>query len=295
MYKTRVYSAVLIFLTALSFLAFSSPIYAQTVNSSTTINVNIQAVSEITLFPSALLWSNVQPGHTGGTKLLDIVNTGSLNVTDLYSFISTTADESVRPYGTGNSSLYSAGSVIVMKNNSYSKYFFTGRLEWNETKSISNMILSGVNSPASYGFYRNTSYEYNWLVGNGTNGLCNNTGTQFALSDYVDNGTASTRTPTTSQISLDGSDAYYSYFSVGRSTSPLYESCVATSSDCSKIYIYRYDKRSVPNFGSCGNSYYIQVPDLATGSDHTLTLDAYVPLGIPNGDLNTTTFTVVAT
>jgi hypothetical protein len=292
MHKTTFYSAIIVLL---ALLAIPVTVSADT-NSSTTIYVNVQSVSEITLSPSALSWNNAQPGHAAISKLLDIVNTGSLNVTNLYSFISTLSDESRRPYGTGNPTNYSAGGVIVMENNSYEKYFFAGRIEWNETKDISNMKKDNVNNASSWGFFRNTSYEYNWLVGqNSTNGRCNETGAEFAFSDLPDNGTEVTRTPTTTNINPDGADENYGYFSVvaPRTSSPLYESCIAVSSDCTKIYIYRYDERN--GFKTCGNARYIQVLDLAPGIVHTLNLTAYVPLGIPNGNLNTTTFTVVAT
>jgi hypothetical protein len=264
-------------------------------DSSTTVYVSIQSVSQITLAPSVLSFL-AQPGHHAGTKLLDIVNTGSNNVTNIYSYLSTLSDEPFRPYGTANATNYSAGDMIVLKNNSYDKYFFAGRIEWNETSKPINMIIGSVNSPVAWGFYRNTSYEYNWLVGNGTGYgaqiYCNNTGSQFAISDLVDNATAATRTPL-SPFSMDGGDENFGYFSVTRASAPLYESCVAVSYDCTKIYIYRYDERT--GFLTCTNARYIQALNLTAGSAHTLTLDAYVPWGIPNGDLNTTTFTAVAT
>ena len=158
------------------------------------------------------------------------------------------------------------------------------------------MVKTNVNTPAAWGFFRNTSYEYNWLLGkNSTNGRCNETATEFALSDIADNGTSDTRTPTTTNINWDGSDTNYGYFSVvsPRTGSPLYESCIAVSYDCSKIYIYEYDKRA--GFTTCTNSRYLQKSNLPPYDVRTLTLNVYVPLGIPNGNLNMATFTVVAT
>jgi hypothetical protein len=71
--------------------------------------------------------------------------------------------------------------VIVFRNETYSSYYFAGRIEWNETEDISYMIKTGVTTPKAWGFFRNTSFEYNWLLGNGTGGLCNNSGAQFAI------------------------------------------------------------------------------------------------------------------
>jgi len=277
-------------------LAFLPGVQAEDVNDTATINVTIQAVAEITVSPDILSWIDIQPGHTGGTKLLDIINTGSLNVTNIYAYVDTLEDETERPYGSANATKYAAGGVIVFKNETYNKFFFAGRIEWNWTEAISNLNMTpsatGVNSPKAWGFFKNTSFEYVWLLGNGTGGFCNNTGAQFAISDYEDNGTAETRTPTTTSINLDSGDANFGYFSINRASSPLYESCVAAYYDCSKIYIYRYDKRS--GFGSCSNSRYVQAPDLPPGDVHTLTLDVYIPYGIPNGNLNTATLTVYA-
>jgi hypothetical protein len=262
------------------------------VNDTADVYVSVEKVAEVTVFPSILSWS-VIPGGVGGTKLLDIKNTGSVNLTNIYAYVDTLTDETTRPYGSPNATDYAAGGLIVFKNETYNKFFFAGRIEWNWTEDISNMQKTGVNSPVAWGFFKNTTYEYNWLVGNGTGGFCNNTGAQFALEDDEDNGTAATRTPTTDGISYNGGDANFGYFSINRQTAPLYESCVAVSYDCQKIYIYRYDKRN--GFSICQNSRYIQAHDLVPYETHTLTLDIYTPLGIPFGNLNTATITVVAT
>ncbi|MEM5855482.1 MAG: hypothetical protein QW472_04170, partial [Candidatus Aenigmatarchaeota archaeon] len=246
----------------------------------------------ITVSPNFLSWDDVQPGHAGGTKLLDIINTGSVNVSQIYAYVDTLEDETERPYGSANATKYAAGGVIVFKNETYNKFFFAGRIEWNWTEDISNMNKSNVNSPVAWGFFKNTSFEYVWLLGNGTNGFCNNTGAQFAIEDDVDNGTVETRTPETTNINFDGGNANFGYFSINRASSPLYESCVAAYYNCTKIYIYKYDKRS--GFTSCANSRFIQETNLPPGQYHTLTLNVYIPYGIPNGILNLATLTVYA-
>jgi hypothetical protein len=300
MFKNTYFAASLVILLMISLIflsTFQTKVLAAD-DDSATINVSIQAVSEITVFPNALAWNNVQPGKAGGTKLLDIRNTGSLNVTNVYAYVDTMVDETIRPYGTANATNYAVGGVIVFTNETYNKFFFAGRQEWNWTEDISNMNKGNVNSPAAWGFFRNTSFEYNWLVGNGTNGTCsNNSATQFAISDYADNGTNVTREPTTGSIDCNVYDENYTYCSVNRGSAPIYESCVAIYKDCSRIYIYRYDKRDDQwgNFTSCANANYVQVPNLPPGDVHTLTLDVYIPYGTPNGNLNTSTFTVYAT
>lgn len=259
---------------------------------SATVFVNVTAASEIAVSPTTLNWTNLQPGSSGTTQLLDITNVGSVNVSNIYAYVDTLTDETSRPYGNPDASAYAAGGVIVLKNETYDKFFFAGRIEWNWTEDISNLDTSAVTNPVAWGFFKNTSYEYVWLVGSGSNGFCNESDTQFAIEDDVDQGTTETRSPTTTSITLDYNDTEYSYFSINRATAPLYESCVAVYKDCTKIYIYRYDKRS--GFSNCANSVYIQSSDLVPQETHTLTLNAYIPKGIPSGDLATATFTVVA-
>jgi len=258
-------------------------------DSSSTINVTIQSLSEITVTPATLNWTG-NLGQQGVLQTLTIRNTGSQNVSNIYSFMSTLSDEPRRPYGTGNAINYSSGGVIALRNSSNAAYYFAGRIEWNWTSDPGNKNLASFISPVSYGFFKNTSYEYFWALGNGTNGLCNTTGAQFGISTYIDNGTVSTRTP--SAVGFSTSDLDYGYWAPA--SGPLAGSCIAAAPDCSYIYVYTYDKRASPNFGACPNSEFLQVPPLVSGDSHVLTLSAFIPNGIPSGYLNSSTFTVVA-
>jgi hypothetical protein len=272
---------------SLVLLALSSAAFA--VSDTVTVDVNVASVAQISVIPDVLSWSNINPGSAGTIQFLNIKNTGSVNLTNIYAYVDTLEDEATRPYGFDDPLKYAAGGVIVFKNETYDKFFFAGRLEWNWTEDVGNDDLSAITSPVAWGFFKNTSYEYYWALGNGTGGYCNNTGAEFAISDYPDNGTVTTRTPSDTDITFQqGVD--WGYFSINRASSPLYGSCVAAYYDCSKIYIYKYDKRS--GFGSCANSAYIQAPNLVPGETHTLTVNVYIPLGIPAGNLNTAIFTV---
>jgi hypothetical protein len=272
---------------SLVLLVLSSAAFAA--SDTVTVDVSVASVAQISVIPDILSWSNINPGSAGAVQSLNIKNTGSVNLTNIYAYVDTLEDEATRPYGFDDPLKYAAGGVIVFKNETYDKFFFAGRLEWNWTEDVGNDDLSAITSPVAWGFFKNTSYEYYWALGNGTGGYCNNTGAEFAISDYPDNGTVTTRTPSDASITFQqGVD--WGYFSINRATSPLYGSCVAAYYDCSKIYIYKYDKRS--GFGSCANSEYIQAPNLVPGETHTLTLNVYIPLGIPAGNLNTAIFTV---
>jgi hypothetical protein len=267
-----------------------------------TVNVSIAEVSEITVNPTQVSWLLVSLGAVGGEILVDVINTGSVNVTNMYAFNYVETDEPVRPYGSTDPSSYAATGVVVINNetNFHVNYSWVGRYEWNHTEAVANIVRSAVTAPASEGFYRNNSLEYVWLVGNGTNltedgpGLCNTTGTQFAIEDDIDVGTAATRTPTTSNIVYEGNAGDWGVLLVNRTTSPLYGQCVAINHSCEKIKIYKYDKRTDPNFNVCSGSAFLRSFALTPNEIETIALNAYIPRGLPVGNLTTGLITIVA-
>jgi hypothetical protein len=224
----------------------------------------------------------------------DVKNTGSVNITNIYIYASTLTDENERPYGSDNPRKYAATGLIKVRNETDNIPQFIGRIEWNWTDVIDGADFSAITSPKAWGFYKNTSFEYVWAVGNGTNGLCNGTGAQFAIEDDWDKGTTATRTPTIDGVTWNGGDANFGYFSVsGRAAFGGDNVCVAVAADCSKIYIYKYDKR--PGFQTCGNSQYLATRQFAPGDILRITYIApYVPKGIPAGTLKEGTLTIVA-
>ncbi len=282
----------------LIFLVFFAAITMADVSDTVTIDVNITQTASITVWPDTLNWTSVGTGHAGsetvGIKKLTVKNAGSVNISQIYAYINTLTTENARPYGSDTPTDFSAGGVITLRNETDSGFFFAGRIEWNWTQDIPNHDWSAVTSPKAWGYFRNTSNDYVWVLGNGTNGLCNNTGAQFAIEDDVDLGTTTTRTPIITSITRDGGDSSWSYFSIDRASSPLDGSCVAAYYDCTKIYIYHYDKRTSPNFDACTNSAYLQEANLTPGNTMTIDVDAWIPNGYPAGFLNQTTLTVYA-
>ncbi len=276
----------------LSFSLISS--VANAAYNTTTINISILAVGRIDLLPDFLNWTDIEPGTAGGLQTVEIQNIGSINVTNIYAYFNTLTVEAVSPYGSDDASSYSSTGVIVMRNQSENRLYFNGRIEWNWTNTISNLDLSNIDNPVAWGFFKNTSTEYVWAVGNGTdangNPVCNETGTQFAIEDDIDDGTQGTRTPATTTITRDGGDGNYSYFSVDRPTAPLYDHCVAVNTNCTKIYIYKYDRTD--QFSTCLNSAYIEDVMTPSGESEILTLDAYIPKGIPDGNMSSSVLTV---
>jgi hypothetical protein len=268
-----------------------------------TISVNVGQVSEITVLPTSLSWANIPPGGDGTTQSLDIQNTGSTPVSQIHAYVSTLDNETTRPYGGDAVEDYAATGVVVIRNETNTSIYFAGRIEWNWTEDISYKDISALGNGAcdggadncSWGFIRNSSYEYMWAISNGTDatesGFCNLTDAQLALESDEDTGAVdgSTRTPTTGDITNNGADAYWSYFHVTRADHLLADSCVAVSWNCTKIYLYKYDMRSgaTDDFDTCTYARYLQETDLNPREEHTITLNVYMPYGIPDGNMAT--------
>ena len=287
-------SLKMLLLVIAAILVTVAPVLGEETTDEITVNVTVAPVAEITVAPNYLEWANLNPGSAGTPQVVEVKNTGSLSVNNLYIYASTLNDEATRPYGTSDPSRYAAAGVIVVSNETNGVPVFVGRIEWNWTQDLSNKDFSAITSLKAWGFYKNTSFEYVWAVGNGTDGLCNNTGAQFAIEDDPDAGTVATRTPTTNGITMNEGDANFGYFSVSnRAAFGNLPVCVAVSADCTKIYIYKYDKRQ--GFGSCSNSEYLTTRTFAPGDIYVIPyLNAFIPKGIPAGVLKLGTLTVVA-
>ena len=75
----------------------------------------------------------------------------------------------------------------------------------------------------------------------------------------------------------------------------LNDTCVALSWNCSKIYLYKYDKRASPyNMASCSNAAWMRYDNLIPGAVETMSVRAYAPCGIPDGALKQGNIYVVA-
>ena len=263
---------------------------------SMTIDVNVSETASLSIIPPYINWTQVATGSVAGYRNLTIKNSGSLNVSQIYAYIDTIDDESTRPYGTGDPSNYAAGAVITLRNESNTQYFFAGRLEWNWTEDIPSHDWSAVDDydAVAWGFFRNTTKDYVWVLGNGSASpgtrWCNESTSQFSIETEEDQGRIDTRTPDNTVSLTTSSDVNWAY---GAMTSgPLDGYCVAAYYDCSKVYIYKYDRRS--NFSGCANALYIQQLNLTSGDTHVTRVDAWVPNGIPSGNLSQATLTFYA-
>ena len=269
--------------------------FALTTNQ-TNITVNVSMLTEITVHPNILSWTQVAPGSTGGMKYLDIENTGSTNISKVYAYTDTIQMEPTSPLGSDNSTKYAAAGVLVLKKNETGAlYYYAGRLEWNTSKPTA---AGGANcqNAVAWGYYRNATGEYLWCLTNGTDGYCNNTAASFYIEQDADNGTAATRQPDTSggTVQPEADWGLFSFTNGG----PLNGTCVAAYRDCTKIYLYRYDRRTSPNFGACpglsNDEKSIVTETLAPHDTKTINLDVWVPEGMPYGDLRPSILTLEA-
>jgi len=278
--------------TSLVFLTFFNlPLaFSETTTDTATVNVSVAPKVEISILPDVFNFTDLNPGTVGPFLNFEIKNIGSVNVSNIFAYVDTLDKEIERPYGTSNASKYAAGGVLLITNETDTQPWFLGRIEWNLTYDVPNKNFSAVNNPVAWGYFRNTSYEYLWVIGNGTT---NCTDGYFAIEDDPDTGSVDTRTPDDTQITNEGTDGYWGLFSVNRDTAPLKDYCVAVYWDCTKIYIYKYDKRN--NFTSCSNSEYLYFHSLSPGEILSAKLTAYIPLGIPYGNLTQAILTIEAT
>jgi hypothetical protein len=244
----------------------------------------------------------VNPGTVGGMKDLTIKNSGSNNITSVFGYADTISSEPNNPILIGSASAYSSGGVLMFRRNTTSdaSYFYIDRLEWNITQPASTGTTNCGSGVAAWGYFRNASTgasDYLWCLKNGSlinasSMGCNSTGTSFYVSSTGDVGTTASRDPDLTAGSV-GPQTGWGIFS-GFTSGPLSGHCVAASSDCSKVLIYKYDRRSNPNFAACTQSANLRDTKLTPGDMFSIKLDAWVPQGMPAGWLASSWVTIEA-
>ena len=287
-------SILIVFILAL----ISYPIaFATEASDTVTVNVNISSVAAITVNPISISWIGVNPGADSSTTNILITNTGSVNVSGVYITSSTITDESTNPLPTGNVDAYSSTSLIFVKNTTESEYSHIGRLEWNlsPTRTDERVDLEAGTTNYSHGWYRNSSgNEYIWKVENGTDGYCNESGTVFEIQTVPENFTSTSR-----DLTSPGTLSSCSAVTVGAdwgiftcSDGPLDRYCIAAAETCDKIYIYKQDYSTT--FPTCAKREYLMSEVLVPTAETSISVFASIPYGLPAGDTNAGTLTIVA-
>lgn len=264
-----------------------------------TIDVTVDTATSINIIQGSLTWS-VNPGTDfTGEKVIEVKNVGSTNVTGMYAYVNTITTEPTNPIGQSDPTKYSAGGVLTLRRNESTStdHWFAGRLEWNTTSYISlATLLTGFNSS---GWFKNTSSDFVWDMRNGSDGTCNTssgTGSDPALEIEEDDdlGTAATRDPEVSGTYEEGT-LDWGLFKFD--SDPWNGYCVATFVNCTKLYIYKYDRRATgtTNFDGCTNSRFLNTTMwLGPSEFQRINLDVWMPSGMPAGGLTQAILTVYA-
>jgi hypothetical protein len=269
------------------------------------VTVNISRVAQVSIKPTWLFWNYTIPGTDAGNQTIEVKNIGSVNISDIYAWVTTNETEQANPNTLINSTDYSSGGFIVMSNDSAKQWFYVGRQEWNLTT-----IPTGARTPQpsattgsgnwSIGYFKNITNEYLWVLvnGTGTTRMCNITGTKLYMMDGTDNATTQSRDMiaydnNTATCTADASGNKWGYctFAAG----PMKDYCIGTYWDCTKLYVFRYDYRSVYGDNACGKRSYLYENGIVPAEAVTLHVRAWIPYGVPAGNTTTAIITLLGT
>ncbi|MEM7825368.1 MAG: hypothetical protein QW412_00730 [Candidatus Aenigmatarchaeota archaeon] len=285
----RIVFLVLVVILGMTFLLSTTRQAFSETSNQTNVTVEVKGVCQITVAPTNHTWFSVTPGTEGNVKTLNIINSGSKNLTNIYAYVDTIEKEVSNPIPLGVPSAYASGGVLVLKTTG--NFFYVGRLEWNVTKPVG---AGGTNcqNAATWGWYRNATVgNYLWCMVNSSDGTCNGTNAAIYIETDPDNGEQNTREPDNGgSISPKENWGLYNFL-----TGPLSGHCVAIYKDCTKMYIYKYDKRTDPSFGDCTGTSYIRETTLTPSSEFSVDLNVWVPEGIPAGWLASSWLTIEGT
>ena len=301
-------------LVAVGLLLIPSNVFSDTATDNITVSVNVSNVTQITVLPNSITYTQIQPGANSIPQNVTVKNTGSANVSNIYVTGSARTDEVTNPLGRGDPNLHSsAGLFFIQNETTTSNYTHIGKVEWNLTRLFGGIVLNLPSNTLNWsaGWYRNATdditdqvndvvdNEFLWKVENGTcsgvpgTGWCNCTDTTFRIIGYPENNTANPATARDfssstylSSFTATGNSSEFAVFSVGSvpgGFGPLAGYCVAAMYGCDRIYISKYDPDSLP---ACNNDMYLAQSLLAPGNELNYTkVFASVPLGTPAGTL----------
>jgi hypothetical protein len=266
-----------------------------------TVNISVGELAEITVNPINFTLIDVPVGTDTSEVSFSIKNTGSTNITNIFAYSDTIFVESESVVDTGDPTKYAAAGFVFIRNESSDGISaHVGKLEWNtSTLESENLNLDPGTAKFGRGWYHNASNTWLWKVENGSNGTCNNTGTDFKIKEAPENGTSPLNRDFTDGIvttgTFDEQTANWSLFNMGGTVLNYY--CVAAYWNCTKIYIFKYDKRydAETNFDGCDNAAYMREAILYPAQSIPFYLYGSVPKGTPYGLTTSNTLVLAAT
>ncbi len=296
-------------------VAFSAPTVSNT--NSVTVNVTVQQVTWIDIFPQNLTWANIYPGSNGTEKAITLENIGSTNITYIWFNVT---HPTANPFGSGNPLAYDAANYIVLKNTSMagttvSSPLFVDMLEYGNDSQMGDTpaYLTLGSNVVRWGRFRIANHEFFWGLVNGTGG-CNATDADFILSKVNHNETSTDditlSTTCTSCVIANpaGSQNSWGYLNITGFDdnnedifNPDLDYCVAISQDCSKVRFYRWNAEApgATQTGSatklCPNFQYFADASnpLTPGQVRNAEVNIMLPYGVAYGQIKEGTLTVV--
>ena len=289
----------------------SIPVKALEVNDTDIVNVSVEVATQtwVDVNPAALTWTGVDPGSVGDSSkeqlgphyfAIQIENIGSHNITHIW-FNNTYP--SSRPFATGTNASYDAGNFVVLAKEGTSNYYFPNRLEFNESRSLVYLKDPDGNMPPSssytYGRFRNTSYEYFWMIAKGT--TCS--GTTFYLGNTPHTATQTGTTDFTGSdkisFSLNDADSGWCYADISGAGNPLngMYTVYVKNQTFDQVFFAHWNKDLHGGQGSNVKYFWDSSGDpgfpLVPGNSTAANIQVWVPYGVYEGYASQGTLTVI--
>lgn len=299
----------------LAWLIFSSLLFlipsaiAVKVSDSISITVQVSELTMVDINPTSLSWNGtkaVAPGGEGVEQAIQIENIGSTNIT--YIWFNNTYPAS-NPFGTGINTSYNAGNFIVIRRNQTGeKFFFPNRVEYNMSKV--EIYLTLPSGWISHGRFRNSSYEYFWVVEPGSGNLCNQSDAVFRIGEEPHTQTQTGSTDLTTcdvgcvsgpnpckQFTLTGSQNYgYADICIGGDNpANTVNYTVVVNKTCDVLWFCHWNTDTpCPDPSTVEHTEYFIQTDLVPGDWIVANVRVRVPFGVAYGTVQEGTLTVIA-
>lgn len=278
-------------------------------NDNATVNVTVATKTMVDITPNEYVWDSVDPGAQGGhdssKHRAQIENIGSTNISKVW--FNATAPSS-NPFATGNANNYDAGNFIALDQEGQNNYQFVDRVEFNETRELVYLTDTDGNSPPGtnhvYGRFRNTSFEYFWMIDmtGGTDcgslvfrdGNTAHTQTQTGTVDFSD-GASDYEEPTLNKGTTTTCLADVDLGSSGDSYVAVIENNTLTSTD-PKVHLTKWNADYTGITSQSNFDYFwdnTQSGYLLPGNSTVAELNTYVPHGVADGEVSTGTLRAI--
>lgn len=272
-----------------------SPVDIQAAVNTTIIEVNISEQAQISVLPTSISWTQIAPGANGSVQTIIVKNIGSTTFSNgIYVSVDSFANTTTNPTTGASPKNYMAGSFLVIRNSTHSdgngEYWFVNQISWNESTypEPSNPTSGAV----SWGYYHNKTSSWLWELNKSNDGTCSNVSdaglkiipTESSETNGKDISGATAANPVSNTTE-------WGLWNV--SSGPLADYCIASSSDCTRLMLYKFDlNSSLPN--ACPDEDYIAGGSLAPNVEKNFYVKPHVPRGVPSGTVTNSTVTFTA-